>query len=275
MPRAVEEAVNVTRLAAAVVDEMTVDVERMGRVAREGFTAAADVADVLALDGGLDYRTAHKVVGRAVRELVEAGEPPAAMTGELLRRAAAEVAGHALELDETVLRRRARPGDRRRGPPPDRLVLPRGDARDARPDRRRARPGARRLRAGAGPAAGRRGRPAGPRAEPRTFPLTVRFESSRVRAVAATTSIAYARLLRSLRRLEPSELWADESSLIREAADARLFGDLDALDRLLDVAELFVRLQETGRMSSEQAETLHEQLRAVRPYDESRQLVTA
>jgi argininosuccinate lyase len=103
VPRAVEEAVNVTRLAAAVVDEMTVDVERMGQVARDGFTAAADVADVLALDGGLDYRTAHKVVGRAVRDLVEAGQPPTAMTGELLRRAAAEVAGHALELDETVL----------------------------------------------------------------------------------------------------------------------------------------------------------------------------
>jgi argininosuccinate lyase len=103
VPRAVEEAVNVTRLAAAVVDEMTVDVDRMGRIARDGFTAAADVADVLALDGGLDYRTAHKVVGRAVRELVEAGEPPTAMTSELLRRAAAEVAGHALELDDTVL----------------------------------------------------------------------------------------------------------------------------------------------------------------------------
>ena len=72
-----------------------------------------------------------------------------------------------------------------------------------------------------------------------------------------------------------SELRTEESSLIREAADARLFGDPDALERLLDVAELFVRLQETGRMSSEQAETLHEQLRAVQPYDESRQLVTA
>jgi hypothetical protein len=92
----------------------------------------------------------------------------------------------------------------------------------------------------------------------------------------ATTSIAYARLLRSLRRLEPAELRADESSLIREAADARLFGDDDALERLLDVAQLFVRLQETGRMASEQAETLHERLRAVQPYDDpARQLVTA
>jgi hypothetical protein len=88
----------------------------------------------------------------------------------------------------------------------------------------------------------------------------------------ATTSIAYTRLLRGLRRLEHAELRADDASLIREAADARLFGDADALERLLDVAELFVRLQETGRMSSETAETLHEQLRAVQPYGD---LVTA
>jgi hypothetical protein len=88
----------------------------------------------------------------------------------------------------------------------------------------------------------------------------------------ATTSIAYTRLLRCVRRLEPADLRADESSLIREAADARLFGDDDALERLLDVAELFVRLQETGRMSSEQAETLHEQLRAVQAHGD---LVTA
>ena len=88
----------------------------------------------------------------------------------------------------------------------------------------------------------------------------------------ATTSIAYTRLLRSVRRLEHADLRTDETSLIREAADARLFGDDDALERLLDVAELFVRLQETGRMSSMEAETLHEQLRAVQPYGD---LVTA
>ena len=73
VPRALEEAGAVGRLAAAVLAGMRVDSERMARVAREGFTNAADVADVLAADGGLDYRTAHKVVGLAVRRLMEAG----------------------------------------------------------------------------------------------------------------------------------------------------------------------------------------------------------
>ena len=73
VPRALEEAGAVARLAAAVLAGMRVDAERMARVAREGFTNAADVADVLAAAGGMDYRTAHKVVGLAVRRLIGAG----------------------------------------------------------------------------------------------------------------------------------------------------------------------------------------------------------
>jgi argininosuccinate lyase len=98
VPRALEEAVAVARLAAAVADGLELDLERMARVAREGFVASADVADVLALEGGLDYRSAHKVVGRAVRDLDEAGAPPIAMTPDVLAEAAQEVLGHPVDL---------------------------------------------------------------------------------------------------------------------------------------------------------------------------------
>ncbi len=98
VPRALEEAAAVARLAAAVADGLELDLERMARVAREGFVASADVADVLALEGGLDYRSAHKVVGRAVRDLDEAGAPPIAMTPDVLAEAAQEVLGHPVDL---------------------------------------------------------------------------------------------------------------------------------------------------------------------------------
>ena len=78
----------VARLAAEVVAGLEIHAERWERAAREGFTAAADVADVLAVEAGLDYRTAHHVVGRAVRELVEEGLPPDALTPERLSAAA-------------------------------------------------------------------------------------------------------------------------------------------------------------------------------------------
>ena len=92
VPRLLEQAVAVARLAAEVVAGLEIHAERWERAAREGFTAAADVADALAVEAGLDYRTAHHVVGRAVRELVEEGLPPDALTPERLS-AAAEAAG--------------------------------------------------------------------------------------------------------------------------------------------------------------------------------------
>jgi argininosuccinate lyase len=76
---------------------------RFEEIARESFITAADVADVLALSGALDYRSAHKVVGRAVRELVDAGEPPSALTPERLASAAEATVGQAVTLDAALL----------------------------------------------------------------------------------------------------------------------------------------------------------------------------
>src|SRR5207245_2815797 len=102
VPRALDEAVAIARLTASVLNGIELRPARFEQVARESFVTAADVADVLALEGGLDYRSAHKVVGRAVRDLVEAGEPPSALTPARLSAAAEAAIGTALELDEPV-----------------------------------------------------------------------------------------------------------------------------------------------------------------------------
>ena len=77
--------------------------QRFGEIARESFVTAADVADVLALSGELDYRSAHKVVGRAVRELVDAGDSPSALTPERLAAAAEAVLGRPVTIDRAAL----------------------------------------------------------------------------------------------------------------------------------------------------------------------------
>ncbi len=108
IPRALDEAVAIARLTASVLDGIELRTERFDEIARESFVTAADVADVLALSGALDYRSAHKVVGRAVRDLVEAGEPPSALTPDRLSEAAQAAIGAPVELDEATLARRAR-----------------------------------------------------------------------------------------------------------------------------------------------------------------------
>jgi argininosuccinate lyase len=87
-----------------VLDGIALRPARFAQIARESFVTAADVADVLAQTGTLDYRSAHKVVGRAVRELVEAGEPPSALTPARLSAAAEATIGRGAELPEDVLR---------------------------------------------------------------------------------------------------------------------------------------------------------------------------
>jgi argininosuccinate lyase len=101
VPRALEEAGAVARLAAAVLAGLRVNGERMARAAREGFTNAADVADVLAQTAGLDYRTAHKVVGLAVRRLVDQGAGE--LTAAAIAEAALEVTGASVEIDPAQL----------------------------------------------------------------------------------------------------------------------------------------------------------------------------
>jgi argininosuccinate lyase len=103
VPRLLEQAVAVAHLAAEVVAGLEIHAGRWERAARQGFTAAADVADALAVEAGLDYRTAHHVVGRAVRELLEEGLPPDALTPERLSAAAEAAGGGPVAISEAAL----------------------------------------------------------------------------------------------------------------------------------------------------------------------------
>jgi argininosuccinate lyase len=103
VPRLLEQSAAVSRLEAEVVAGLELYPERFARAAREGFTAAADVADALAQEGGLDYRTAHRVVGRAVRDLVDEGLPPDALTPERVVRAGEEAVGRRVAISAEQL----------------------------------------------------------------------------------------------------------------------------------------------------------------------------
>lgn len=103
LPRRIAHATATTALSAAVAADLTIDAARWGEAAHRGFTAAADVADLLARDHGLDYRTAHTVVGRAVRARTEAGAEPAEITAEDIAAAARDVTGAPIDVPADAL----------------------------------------------------------------------------------------------------------------------------------------------------------------------------
>jgi len=96
VPRALDAAIGAVRLMADVLRGLTVHAETAARRAGEGFTGATDLAELLMLERGLDYKTAHDLVGRAVREALQAGQP--AFTAEGLEAAAEAALGRKLDL---------------------------------------------------------------------------------------------------------------------------------------------------------------------------------
>jgi argininosuccinate lyase len=65
--RGVEAARQSIPLLAGMIGSAAFDTERMAAEAGRGFSTATELADVLVREYGLPFRTAHRIVGRAVR----------------------------------------------------------------------------------------------------------------------------------------------------------------------------------------------------------------
>jgi argininosuccinate lyase len=71
VPRAVEQTAAAVELLAEVIGHATFDKDRLATAATTGHTYATDVCDHLTLSRNVDNRTAHRLVGRAVRAAVD------------------------------------------------------------------------------------------------------------------------------------------------------------------------------------------------------------
>jgi argininosuccinate lyase len=100
---AVKLATGAVALAAAVVEQLELDVDKLASPLREGFAMAADLAEAIMLETGLDHRACYRVVGHAVAAALDAGEGPAALDPAALERAAREVLGEPMTVPASVV----------------------------------------------------------------------------------------------------------------------------------------------------------------------------
>ena len=98
VPRALDLALRATRLSTGVVRTLQVNAERMRAALDSGFSQATDLAEYIMQSCAIDYRSAYRVVGHAVRQASAAGLRGADIDGAMLDAAAAEVTGHPLGL---------------------------------------------------------------------------------------------------------------------------------------------------------------------------------
>lgn len=90
----VDRARRLVALAAEVVRTLRINRQALRRRAGYGFTCAADLAEQLMISASLDYRTAYRIVGRAVADALDADRD--AITAQHLDTAAREILGRPL-----------------------------------------------------------------------------------------------------------------------------------------------------------------------------------
>jgi argininosuccinate lyase len=100
VPRALEAAEKAIRLLTGVLDQAVFDVEHMARCAASGFTGSTDLGDYLSEAADLDPRTAHRVIGLAVRTLLATQPDQQHITTADLDEAALALLGRPLHLPE-------------------------------------------------------------------------------------------------------------------------------------------------------------------------------
>lgn len=100
VPRALETATGVAQLMAGVVADLRFNATLAASRLLDSFAAATDLAETITLETGLDFRTAHRVVGRLVRDAVQANRTMRDLTPADLNDAAQVVLGRSLLLSE-------------------------------------------------------------------------------------------------------------------------------------------------------------------------------
>lgn len=100
---------DILELLAEVVKSLEVDRELLHRRAADGFATVTELADTLAREAGLSFRTAHRIASRVVDELTRTGRGLRALDLALLDACSQEVAGRPSGLSEEQLRKAVDP----------------------------------------------------------------------------------------------------------------------------------------------------------------------
>ena len=105
LPRALENATRAVQLLTGVLERAEWHTERMAARAAEGFSGATDLGDYLSEAAALDPRTAHRLIGYAVRAALEAGQPSSTpISSAALDQAAQALIGRTLNLPDAAVR---------------------------------------------------------------------------------------------------------------------------------------------------------------------------
>lgn len=103
VPRTLSKAAETVELMAGVAGGLRFDEARLRERAASGFTQATDLAETIMQEAGVPFRSAHRVVGLAVRRTLERDGDARGIPHDVLAAAAREVLGREMALSAGAL----------------------------------------------------------------------------------------------------------------------------------------------------------------------------
>jgi len=103
VPRAVQTATGAATLMTGVLRGLRFNATLAGQRLADSFAIATDLAEIITLETGLDFRSAHRVVGRLVRDALSASRSAREITSIEVDAAAQAVLGQPLHLSAGAL----------------------------------------------------------------------------------------------------------------------------------------------------------------------------
>ncbi|MBW2993404.1 argininosuccinate lyase [Candidatus Woesearchaeota archaeon] len=100
LPRALDKTTGAIKLFAAVINEIRPNKELMLKRVQDGFSNSTDLSELIISETGLDYRTAHKIMGFTVRKAIEKGITGSKITKKLIEESITEITGKEINLRE-------------------------------------------------------------------------------------------------------------------------------------------------------------------------------
>jgi argininosuccinate lyase len=125
---ALERATRALLVFEGAMATLTVHPAAMRHSAEIGFGTATELADIIVRETGLSFRMAHNIVGRVVRETIEAGRPAVAITAADLDQASRALFGDGISIAEDTVRTALDPAENLKlrtvtgGPAPERML---------------------------------------------------------------------------------------------------------------------------------------------------------
>ncbi len=125
---AIERVIRSLLVFEGALSSLNVRADVMRRSAEEGFGTATELADIIVRETGMSFRMAHNVVGRVVREAIEAGRIATDITTADLDAASQALFGQALGISDSSVRTALDPAENLKtrtvtgGPAPERMT---------------------------------------------------------------------------------------------------------------------------------------------------------